>query len=53
MTTTLLILLALTVIAIAGAVVNVIRTDGRSFHRPPSSHFLDSDFVAPRDRMTA
>jgi hypothetical protein len=44
-------IIVLTVLAIAAAAVNVVRSDGRSFHRPPTSHFTDLDFVAPRDRL--
>jgi len=46
-------IIVLTVLAIAAAVGNVVRADGRSFHRPPASHHLDTDFVAPRDRLAS
>ena len=46
-------IIVLTVLAIAAAVGNVVRNDGRSFHRPPTSHYTDTDFVAPRDRLAA
>ncbi len=39
----------LSVLALVVAVGSVVAHDGRSPSRPPASHHLDRDFVAPRD----
>ncbi len=47
-----IILVALTVLSVLALVVavgSVVAHDGRSQSRPPASHYVDRDFVAPRD----